>query len=192
MAECYSLTGFRERFLSETRRLFSSRLRLDALVGLVFLRFFGAVATASISSRNFCKLSATLRPWSRKRWLVISNAPCLLILRKYFFSIRCLNASLMLGLSCTHHLNVTFVFSLLTFWPPGPGEREKLNSNSRKGIDISSLILNMTFNHFRLATGIKIGHDETARIWIRVDLKKHVRIGELQLMTNGRLRWTCF
>lgn len=37
---------------------------------------------------------------------------------------------------------MTLVFNLFTFWPPGPGDRAKLNLNSLSGIEMRSLTFN--------------------------------------------------
>lgn len=122
----------------------------EARVGFVAIRGLGAEQASSSISRNLFKQSATFLPWSRKRWLVTKNSPDLFILDLFFNRNLSRTSSGKLFDFAMSHRITTLVFNLFTFCPPGPGDREKRNSNSRKGMDRDSLTTNTFEVYFQL------------------------------------------
>ena len=126
-------------FFSDFRRFWSSRFRFAALDGLTGFRFLGAEAIARISWRSFSSTSEIFRGWSRYRWLVRISVPSRLIRFPYRARNRCLTGNGNDEVARTSHRRVTFEFTLFTFWPPGPGERENDICSSERGMTIESL-----------------------------------------------------
>ncbi len=91
-------------------------------------------AASATICRSFSRQSAVLRPASRNRWLLISRSPSVVIRRAYFVKSRCRTTAGRLGLVVTAQRSSALVLTLLTFCPPGPPLREKVKSNSRRGI----------------------------------------------------------
>ena len=75
-----------------------------------------------------------LRPASRNRWLVISRSPSMVIRRRVFRQQPLTDRLRQTRTLATGQRSNALVFTLLTFCPPGPPLRAKVNSNSRRGI----------------------------------------------------------
>ena len=129
--------------MSDCRFFSVSRRRTEPEVGRVFFLGFGGSATSMIKSRSLFKQSATFRPWSRKRWLEITKSFSWLIRFAYFLMKRILTASGSDLHFAGDHLSIAFELTLLTFWPPGPGDLAKLNLNSVRRIEIFRLTLSI-------------------------------------------------
>ena len=141
--ESSGLAGRRCCFFWESRRFWSIRRRTDARVGRVGLRGRTDRVASTSSPRNFSRQSAVLRPASRNRWLTIRRSPSLVMRRRHFSSRRWRTGSGKLGLFTTDHRSSALVFTLLTFCPPGPPLRAKVNSNSRSGICSCAVTVSM-------------------------------------------------
>jgi len=139
-----SILGGRLRFfLSDWICFPFSRRSLLPFDGFVFLRCFGGVATWRRKSRSLLRQSATLRPRSRNRWLVMVNTPSRPMRLANVVQNRSLTPVGSDGEFVTSHFMTAFVATLLTFCPPGPPLRTKSKSNSRSGIWIRSLMFSM-------------------------------------------------
>jgi len=147
--------GLKEPLLAFSRR------SLEARLGRVFFRFLGATAASASSSRSFSRQSSTLRDWSRYRWLLITSSPSVVIRRRFFCMNRWRTASGRLGESATGQRSVALVFTLFTFWPPGPPLRANVKLNSLSGMRIRLLTTSMERNSgrkSRSAAGFRYGH----------------------------------
>ena len=127
-------------FMLLRRFLVSSRRFTEALVGLVARRRFGGCtafpinsARRAIASRRFCS-------WVRKRVAEITTMPSTVIRRPAKVRSRANTACDNAGLWRALKRNCTPVSVLLTFCPPGPGERINRSSISRSSKEMAVVI----------------------------------------------------
>jgi hypothetical protein len=98
---------------------------LEALVGLVARRGTGRTAACRIRSISRSSASARLRSWVRWFWAISTRTPSLVMRRPASRISRSATSLGSEGECRTSNRSCTAVDTLLTFWPPGPEERNE-------------------------------------------------------------------
>jgi hypothetical protein len=121
-------------------RLDSSRRSIEAWVGLVLCRGLGG--STAFWMRCIKRSLAAQRFRSCERYCLASmiRIPAEVMRLPAILAKRCFTSSGKDEVSWTFNLNWTAEDTLLTFWPPGPGERMKTNSISCSSMCIDGVI----------------------------------------------------
>ncbi len=135
--------SWRIRLISPRFRLVSSRRAMDAWVGRVLWRGLGGRLANWIRRTRRSRAAWRLRSWLRYWRASMIKTPSALRRLPARRESLCFTSSDKEGELCTLNLTCTAVETLLTFCPPGPGERTKLIFISSSGILISGVILTM-------------------------------------------------
>jgi hypothetical protein len=130
----------RMRFISPRFRLVSSRRKVVAWVGLVLWRALGGSHACWMSRTNRFRAAWRLRSWERYWRASMINIPSDVSRLPASLIKRCFTSCGKEGEFSTLNRNWTAEDTLLTFCPPGPGERMKANSISPSPICISGEI----------------------------------------------------
>src|SRR5262249_58345129 len=113
----------RPRLICDRIRLPSIRRRLLPPVGLVATRGLGGTSARATRRRSRSRHSSRLALWLRLESLVITSSPAA-VTRRPARRTRRWSAPGSSGRSARATRSSTLVLTLLTFWPPGPDERE--------------------------------------------------------------------
>src|SRR5262249_3460158 len=134
MIACHS-PWTRRAALRAERFFFAARRRSCApRDGFVLRRVFGVVAAARIIAANFSRQLRRLRFLSGLGWGGRKKSASPGMGRWWWCCRRSLKASGWVGVATTFQRSTALEAALLTFWPPGPPERTKVQENSSWGM----------------------------------------------------------
>ena len=133
-------------FFEEDRCDFAvSRRTLEACVGRLGRRVFGASSARAISSSSRARASARLASCVRCRRAVMINTPSCVTRPPAKARRRCRTAAGSERDWPTSKRSWTAVETLLTFWPPGPEARTKVTVSSESGMNIGKCSFQNSF-----------------------------------------------